>query len=120
MSRPGHDLRPVPRVYVNPFVTRHNNDTDAEAVARAAQRPRKRTVAGKSPERQAQSMPFRTRSVPVGQRMQPANALRAHFAKHGIVTGRAVANVAGLAAMLEKAEVPALRHARVTKPDGGA
>ena len=67
-----------------------------------------RTVPVKTAEQQGQSMLLRTRSMLVGQRTQLVNALRGHLAEHGIVAGRGAGNVAGLTAMLEKAETPAL------------
>lgn len=80
---------------------------DAEAVAEAAQRPGMRTVAVKSAERQARSMPFHARALSAGRRTQLVNALRGHLSEHGILAGRGVGNAAGPAAPPERAKVPA-------------
>lgn len=81
----GHEVRLIPPAYVKPFVKRQKNDmADAEAIAEAASRPTMRFVAVKSEEQQAAAMAYRTRDLPVRQRTQTINALRAHLAEHGL------------------------------------
>lgn len=82
----GHEVRLLPALYVKPFVKRHKNDAiDAEAIAEAASRPSRRTVAVKDESQQAQAMLFRTRELFVRQRTQLINAVRAHLSEYGIV-----------------------------------
>jgi len=82
----GHEVRLLPALYVKPFVKRHKNDAiDAEAIAEAASRPSRRTVAVKDESQQAQAMLFRTRELFVRQRTQLINAVRAHLSEYGII-----------------------------------
>ena len=84
--RHGHDARLIPVQHVKPFVRRHKNDAiDAAAIARAAMHPGTLFVAVKTADQQAQAMLFRTRELFLTQRIQLTNALRAHFAEHGVV-----------------------------------
>ena len=40
IGKPGHEVKPIPPVYVKPFVKRQKNDAaDAEAICEAASRP---------------------------------------------------------------------------------
>ena len=65
----GHEVKLIPPIYVKPFVKRQKNDeTDAEAICEAAQRPTMSFVAVKTEEQQAQGMLFRTRDLLVRQR----------------------------------------------------
>ncbi|MGY9048775.1 hypothetical protein P775_00365 [Puniceibacterium antarcticum] len=82
----GHEVRLVPVQHVKPFVKRHKNDSiDAAAIVMAAMHPATQFVAVKTQDQQAQAMLFRTRELLVGQRVQLTNALRGHFAEHGVV-----------------------------------
>ena len=82
----GHEVRLLPALYVKPFVKRHKNDAiDAEAIAEAASRPSRRTVAVKDEHQQAQAMLVRTRELFVRQRTQLINAVRAHLSEYGII-----------------------------------
>lgn len=82
----GHEARLIPVQHVKPFVRRHKNDTiDAVAIARAAMHPGTLFVAVKTADQQAQAMLFRTRELFLTQRVQLTDALRAHFAEHGVV-----------------------------------
>ena len=82
----GHVVRLIPVQHVKPFVKRHKNDTiDAAAITMAAMHPSTQFVTVKSTEQQAQAMLFRTRELFLTQRIQLTNALRAHFAEHGVV-----------------------------------
>ena len=77
----GHQVKLVPPIYVKPFVKRQKNDeTDAEAICEAAQRPTMAFVAVKTEDQQARGMLFRTRDLLVRQRTQTINALRGHLA----------------------------------------
>ncbi len=91
-SQYGHEVRLIPVQHVKPFVRRHKNDSiDAAAIVMAAMHPGTNWVAVKTQDQQAQAMLFRTRELMVTQRVQLTNALRAHFAEHGVVfaqTGR--------------------------------
>ena len=101
----GFEVRPVPPIYVKPFVKRHKNDAaDAEAVCEAAARPGMRFVAVKSAEQQGEAMLFRTRDLPVRQRTRTADALRGHLAEHGVVAPQGIANIARLAAAIDDPE----------------
>ncbi|MEO0958142.1 MAG: IS110 family transposase, partial [Pseudomonadota bacterium] len=80
------EARLIPVQHVKPFVRRHKNDAiDAAAIALAAMHPGTLSAAVKCEEQQAQAMLFRTRQLFLLQRVQLTNALRAHFAEHGIV-----------------------------------
>ena len=91
-GRLGHEAVLIPVQHVKPFVRRHKNDSiDAAAITMAAMHPSTQAVAVKSEDQQAQAMLFRTRELFLTQRIQLTNALRAHFAEHGVVfaqTGR--------------------------------
>lgn len=85
-NRLGHTARLIPVQHVKPFVKRHKNDTiDAAAITMAAMHPSTHFVAVKSTDQQGQAMLFRTRELFLTQRIQLTNALRAHFAEHGVV-----------------------------------
>ena len=103
LQSPGFEVRPVPPIYVKPFVKRHKNDA-AEAVCEAASRPGMRFVAVKSAEQQGEAMLFRTRDLLIRQRTRTVNALRGHLAEHGVVAPQGIANVARLAAAVDDPE----------------
>ena len=91
----GHDVRPIPPIYVNPFVKRQKNDAnDSEAIAEAAVRPTVRFVPVKSAEQQSRSMVFKTRDLFVRQRNAIINALRGHLMEYGVIAppGRSFVN----------------------------
>ena len=105
LQSPGFEVRPVPPIYVKPFVKRHKNDAaDAEAVCEAASRPGMRFVAAESAEQQGEAMLFRTRDLLIRQRTRTVNALRGHPAEHGVVAPQGIANVARLAAAVDDPE----------------
>jgi transposase len=101
----GHEARLVPPNYVKPYVKRQKNDAaDAEAIAEAAMRPTMRFVAIKSELQQARAMAFKTRDLLVRQRTQLINALRGHFAEHGVVAPQGATNIKALAEAIADAE----------------
>ena len=79
-------MRLIPPLCVKPFVKRRKNDaTNAEAILEAASRPTIRFVPIKSAEQQVVGMAFKARDLFVRQKTQAINALRGHFAEHGVV-----------------------------------
>lgn len=98
----GHQVKLVPPIYVKPFVKRQKNDeTDAEAICEAAQRPTMAFVAVKTEDQQARGMLFRTRDLFVRQRTQTINALRGHLAEFGVIAPKGPAYIGRLASALE-------------------
>jgi len=109
----GHDVRLMPPAYVKPYVKRGKTDAaDAEAICEAVTRPTMRFVAVKSVDQQAVLMLHKTRDLLVRQRTALINALRAHLAEYGIVSGKGPGGVTVLMKLLheEQAKLPA--HAR--------
>lgn len=105
LARLGHTVRLIPPAYVKPFVKRQKNDeTDAEAICEAAQRPTMRFVAVKSAEQQASGVVFRARDLLVRQRTQILNAIRGHLAEYGHVAPKGVCYVERLIAEIESPE----------------
>lgn len=97
----GHDVRLMPPRYVRPYVKRNKNDAaDAEAICEAVTRPNMRFVAVKTPEQQSLVMIHRTRELLVRQRTMLVNAIRAHMAEFGIVTGAGLPQVRELLAII--------------------
>jgi transposase len=81
----GHTVKLIPPAYVKPYVRRQKNDrADAAAICEAVSRPNMRFVAIKTAEQQEIQVLHRTRELLVTQRVQVANALRAHLAEFGI------------------------------------
>lgn len=114
LARLGHTVRLIPPAYVKPFVKRQKNDeTDAEAICEAAQRPTMRFVAVKSAEQQASGVVFRARDLLVRQRTQIFNAIRGHLAEYGHVAPKGVCYVERLIAEIEspESELPAAARA---------
>lgn len=105
LARLGHAVRLIPPAYVKPFVKRQKNDeTDAEAICEAAQRPTMRFVAVKSAEQQASGVVFRARDLLVRQRTQIFNAIRGHLAEYGHVAPKGVCYVERLIAEIGSPE----------------
>jgi transposase len=105
LARLGHTVRLIAPAYVKPFVKRQKNDeTDAEAICEAAQRPTMRFVAVKSAEQQASGVVFRARDLLVRQRTQILNAIRGHLAEYGHVAPKGVCYVERLIAEIESPE----------------
>lgn len=107
MEELGHVVRLIPPRYVKPFVKRQKNDSnDAEAIVEAALRPTMRFVSVKSPDQQSLAVVYRSRDLLVRQRTQLVNALRAHLAEFGVVTGKGIVQVKKLAAIIEGEDCP--------------
>jgi transposase len=101
----GHPARLMPPSYVKAYVRRSKNDAaDAAAICEAVTRPSMRFVPVKTIDQQAVLALLRTRDMPIRQRTQVINALRAHLAELGIV---AVTGVEGLRTLREMAADPA-------------
>ena len=97
----GHQVRLIPPAYVKPFVKRGKTDAaDAEAISEAVTRKTMRFVPIKSAEQQASAMVLKTRALLVRQRTQAINALRAHLAELGIISGAGLTKVAALIAIV--------------------
>lgn len=69
------------------LVKRGKTDAAAEAISEATTRKTMRFAPIKSVEQQAAAMVLKTRALLVRQQTQAINALRAHLAEMGIVTG---------------------------------
>ena len=90
----GHEVKLIPPAYVKPYVKHQKNDAaDAEAICEAVTRPTMRFVEVKSVDQQAAGLLHRTRALLIKQRTMMLNAVRAHLAEFGIVTGVGVAQV---------------------------
>ncbi|MET4449781.1 hypothetical protein ABIB75_008095 [Bradyrhizobium sp. GM2.2] len=77
-----HEVRLISPAYVKPFVKRGKTDAvDSEAVSEAVTRKTIHFVPSKTGEQQAAAMVLKTRALPVRQRTQAVNALRAHLAE---------------------------------------
>ncbi len=78
ISKPGHEVRLIPPVYVKPFVKRQKNDaTDAEAICEAAVRPSMRFFPVKCEDVRGGAKVFRVRELLIRQRTQAIDARRA-------------------------------------------
>lgn len=109
----GHDVRLMPPAYVKPYVKRGKTDAaDAEAICEAATRPTMRFMAVKTPEQQAVLMLHKTRDLLVRQRTGLINALRAHLAEYGIISGKGPGGVTVLMKVLHEAQERLPAHAR--------
>jgi transposase len=98
----GHEVRLMPPSYVKPYVKRGKNDAaDAEAICEAVQRPSMRFVSVQSAEQQSVLMLHRARDLLIRQRTMLANALRAHLAELGIVTGQGISKIIELGRVVE-------------------
>jgi transposase len=86
LSKLGHDVRPIPAMYVKPYVKRGKSDAvDAAAICEAVTRPIMRFVAIKSEEQQGVLFLHRARDLIVRQRTQLSNMLRGLLGDFGIV-----------------------------------
>ena len=86
LSKLGHDVRPIPAMYVKPYVKRGKSDAvDAAAICEAVTRPIMRFVAIKSEEQQGVLFLHRARDLIVRQRTQLSNMLRGLLGEFGIV-----------------------------------
>ena len=106
----GHEVKLIPPAYVKPYVKRQKNDAaDAEAICEAVARPSMRFVAVKSVDQQAAGVLHKTRALLIKQRTMMLNAIRAHLAEFGIITGAGVAQAVravGELAREEKMDLP--------------
>lgn len=102
-------MRPIPPIYVKPFVKPQKNDAaDVSAIAEAALRPNLHYVAVKSAERQTRTVAFLTHIVcrTTHPTYEPPGG---HLGEFGLVVAKAPANLKAVAGLIEdKAEV----HAR--------
>ena len=86
LSKLGHDVRPIPAMYVKPYVKRGKSDAvDAAAICEAVTHPIMRFVAIKSEEQQGVLFLHRARDLIVRQRTQLSNMLRGLLGEFGIV-----------------------------------
>ena len=91
----GHDTRLMPPTYVKAYVKRGKNDAaDAAAICEAVTRPSMCFVPIKSVEQQSALMLHRTRDLPIRQRTQLINALRAHLAELGLAAAKGHGRIA--------------------------
>ena len=91
LSKLGHDVRPIPAMYVKPYVKRGKSDAvDAAAICEAVTRPTMRFVSIKSEEQQGVLFLHRARDLIVRQRTQLSNMLRGLLAEFGIVIAQGV------------------------------
>jgi len=97
----GHEVRLISPAYVKPYVKRSKNDAaDAEAICEAVTRPNMRFVSIKSVEQQSVLVLHRSRDLLVRQRTMIMNAIRAHIAEFGVITGQGSSKVVDLIARL--------------------
>ena len=88
IAKLGHDARLIPPAYVKSYVKRGKTDSiDAEAICEAASRPTMRFVPVKTIEQQSLTTLHRCRDLLVKNRTMLVNALRAHLAEFGFISG---------------------------------
>ena len=88
IAKLGHDARRLPPAYVKPYVKRGKTDRiDAEAICEAVSRPAMRFVPVKTIEQQSLAALHRCRDLLVKNRTMLVNALRAHLAEFGFISG---------------------------------
>jgi transposase len=105
ITKLGHEVRLIPPAYVKPFVKRGKTDAaDAEAISEAVTRKTMRFVPIKSAEQQAAAMVLKARNLLVRQRTQAVNAMRAHLAELGIVTGVGIVKIDTLTKIIRDEE----------------
>ena len=81
----GHDARLMPAKYVRAYLKGQKNDfRDAEAIAKAVQRPTMKFVATTTAEQLDLQAPHRVRERLVGQRTGVVNQIRAFLLKRGV------------------------------------
>lgn len=112
----GHEVRLMPPPRVKAYVKwgKKNDAADAAAIAEAVTRPSMQFVPIKTVEQQSILTLHRSRKLLVEQRTRLANALRAHLAEFGIISGVGEAGFAAALAVVDDAEgqLPAIaRHA---------
>jgi transposase len=85
LTKPGHEVRLIPPMYVKPYVKRGKSDAvDAEAICEAVTRPTMRFVEVKSVEQQAALSLHCARDLIVLQRTRLINMLRSLLAEFGV------------------------------------
>ena len=97
----GHEVRLLPPTAVKPFVKRgkKNDAADAAAISEAVVRPNIHSVPVKTEEQQSVLALHTVREQLVTARTGFVNAVRAHFAEHGMVVGLGRGKFAELATM---------------------
>jgi transposase len=97
----GHEVHLLPPTAVKPFVKRgkKNDAADAAAICEAMVRPNIHTVPVKTEEQQSVLALHTVREQLVVARTGFVNAVRAHFAEHGMVVGLGRGKLAELATM---------------------
>ncbi|MBI1209493.1 MAG: IS110 family transposase [Azospirillum sp.] len=97
----GHEVRLLPPTAVKPFVKRgkKNDAADAAAICEAMIRPSIYSVPVKTEEQQSVLALHTVREQLVAVRTGFVNAVRAHFAEHGMVVGLGRGKLAELATM---------------------
>ena len=92
---------------MTPDVKRGKTDAgDAAAICEAVTRPTMRFVAIRSPERQSILALHRTRDLPIRQRPQLVNMIRAQLAESGIVPAKGIQHALRLAGRLVEGAAP--------------
>ncbi|MCP5022152.1 MAG: IS110 family transposase [bacterium] len=105
----GHEVKPIPPVYVKPYVKRGKSDaTDAAAICEAVTRPAMRFVEVKTPDQQAILALHRTRDLVVRQRTQTINMLRGQLAEFGVVFAQGVGHATQFAKRMLDGDCPDL------------
>jgi len=99
----GHDVRLLPPSAVKPYVARgkKNDAADAQAICEALGRPNIHCVPVKTEAQQGVLALHAVRESLIVERTANINAVRAHFAEHGIVTGVGRASFNELKGMIE-------------------
>lgn len=91
LSQLGHDVRPIPAMYVKPYIKWGKSDAvDAAAICEAVTRPTMRFVAIKSEEQQGVLFLHRAHDLIVRQRTQLSNMLRGLLSEFGIVIAQGI------------------------------
>src|SRR5262245_10765800 len=97
----GHDARMMPARYVRAYLKGNKHDfRDAEAIAKAVQRPTMRFVATKTAEQLDLQALHRVRSRLVGERTAVANEIRAFLLDRGIAVAKGLNRLPALPGIL--------------------